>query len=126
MLFNKSMLPGYSALFRHYNNDLYLGTYVLPGGKATSRSIAPFEGELIQQHPYVKAALGNSYKHVERRVVAPIRTGGVDRSYADQCLLVGDAAGHVDPLTGEGIHTAMVRFQMLTHQNVITLSILLS
>ena len=23
-------------------------------------------------------------------------------------LLVGDAAGHVDPLTGEGIHTAMI------------------
>ena len=108
MVFNKSMLPGYSALFRHYNNDLYLGTYVLPGGGATSRSIAPFEKELVVQHPYVKAALGKSYKNVERRVVAPIRTGGVDRSYTDQCLLVGDAAGHVDPLTGEGIHTAMV------------------
>ncbi len=25
MIFNKSVLPGYSALFRHYNNDMYLG-----------------------------------------------------------------------------------------------------
>jgi hypothetical protein len=41
-------------------------------------------------------------------VVAPIRCGGVPRSYGQQLLVVGDAAGHVDPLTGEGIHTAMV------------------
>jgi 2-polyprenyl-6-methoxyphenol hydroxylase-like FAD-dependent oxidoreductase len=44
----------------------------------------------------------------EKRVVAPIRLGGVPRSYDRQVLLVGDAAGHVDPLTGEGIHTAMI------------------
>ena len=25
MIFNKSVLPGYSALFRHYNDDMYLG-----------------------------------------------------------------------------------------------------
>jgi flavin-dependent dehydrogenase len=44
----------------------------------------------------------------ERRVVAPIRLrGGVLRSSARALLLLGDAAGHVDPLTGEGIHTAM-------------------
>ncbi len=24
MIFTKAMLPGYSALFRHYNNDMYL------------------------------------------------------------------------------------------------------
>jgi hypothetical protein len=33
--------------------------------------------------------------------VAPIRCGGVPKSYSKQLLLVGDAAGHVDPLTGK-------------------------
>jgi len=108
MIFNKSMLPGYSALFRHYNNDMYFGTYILPGGQATSRSIAPFESEAIQHHPYVKDAFGHEFKWAEKRVVAPIRLGGVKRCYGQQLLLVGDSAGHVDPLTGEGIHTAMV------------------
>jgi menaquinone-9 beta-reductase len=108
MLFNKSMLPGYSALFRHYNDDVYLGTYVLPGGKATSKSIRPFEQELQEQHPYIKAALGSDFAYNGTKTVAPIRTGGVDKSYTRQCLVIGDAAGHVDPLTGEGIHTAMV------------------
>ena len=32
--------------------------------------------------------------------MAPIRCGGVPCSYVKQLLLVGDAAGHVDPLTG--------------------------
>jgi len=107
MIFNKSILPGYSALFRHFDSTVYLGTYILPGGKATSRSIKDFEEELIVQHPYVNSALG-SYKVHEKRIVAPIRCGGVQKSYAKQLFLVGDAAGHVDPLTGEGIHTAMI------------------
>lgn len=33
---------------------------------------------------------------------------GVPASYADHLLIIGDAAGHIDPLTGEGIHTAMM------------------
>ena len=32
--------------------------------------------------------------------MAPIRCGGVPTSYSKQLLVVGDAAGHVDPLTG--------------------------
>ena len=108
MIFTKSVLPGYSALFRHYNDDMYLGTYILPGGSATSKCIAPFETEAMEKHPYIKEALGNDYQWRKKRTVAPIRMGGVEKSYGDQALLVGDAAGHVDPLTGEGIHTAMI------------------
>jgi len=32
----------------------------------------------------------------------------VPRTYDDHLLIIGDAAGHIDPLTGEGIHTAMM------------------
>ena len=40
---------------------------------------------------------------------APLRLGsqGVPVSYDDHLLIIGDAAGHIDPLTGEGIHTAI-------------------
>jgi flavin-dependent dehydrogenase len=44
--------------------------------------------------------------------MAPLRLGGVERSYARQLLVVGDAAGQTDPLTGEGIHTAMMAGRM--------------
>jgi hypothetical protein len=30
------------------------------------------------------------------------------QSYGEQLLIVGDAAGQIDPLTGEGIHLAML------------------
>jgi len=107
MYFNSSVLPGYSALFKHYNGDMYLGTYILPGGKATSRVIPGFESDLIQSHPDVSKAFGNAYRWAVTPKTAPIRIGGIEKSYGDHLLIVGDAAGQVDPLTGEGIHTAM-------------------
>src|SRR5262249_47398744 len=36
-----------------------------------------------------------------------LRLGGVPRSYGEHCLVVGDAAGQIDPLTGEGIQYGM-------------------
>ena len=41
---------------------------------------------------------------------AALRLGsqGLKTSYDDHLLIIGDAAGHIDPLTGEGIHTAML------------------
>ena len=118
MFFNRSVLPGYSALFRHYNDDMYLGTYVLPGGRATSRCIAGFENELVQRHPLVRDAFGGkdcaqaAWRVDEgengRLKTAPIRCGGEEKTYGDHFLVVGDAAGQTDPMTGEGIHTAMI------------------
>jgi flavin-dependent dehydrogenase len=58
---------------------------------------------------------GIKYEYEEKRVVAPIRLGGIPQSFARQLLLIGDAAGHVDPLTGEGIHTAMIAGKIAAH-----------
>lgn len=122
MFFNKAVLPGYSAIFRHANDDMYLGTYILPGGRATSRCLAAFERELVDRHPYVRQAFGQkSVAETTWRVgdgetgrlqSAPIRCGGEDRTYDRQFLVIGDAAGQTDPLTGEGIHTAMIAAQL--------------
>jgi len=38
---------------------------------------------------------------------APLRLGGIAKSYADHLIILGDAAGQIDPLTGEGIQYAM-------------------
>ena len=66
----------------------------------------------MEQHPYIKAAIGSGCEWSEKRIVAPIRLGGVPRAYDRQLLILGDAAGYVDPLTGEGIHTAMISGQI--------------
>ena len=124
MFFNRSMLPGYSAIFRHYNDDMYLGTYILPGGKATSRCLMPFEKELVERHPYVRRAFGNksiaettwrvdaTVGETGRLQSAPIRCGGEKCTYGHHLLVIGDAAGQTDPLTGEGIHTAMIAAEL--------------
>lgn len=41
---------------------------------------------------------------------APLRLGGqgLRTNHDDHLIIVGDAAGHIDPLTGEGIHTAIL------------------
>ncbi len=54
---------------------------------------------------------------MERMKAAALRLGsqGLSTSYDDHLLIIGDAAGHIDPLTGEGIHTAiMVRTESWT------------
>ena len=124
MFFNRSILPGYSAIFRHYNNDMYLGTYILPGGNATSRCLTAFEKELVDRHPYVRKAFGSksvsettwrvdsSVGETGRLQSAPIRCGGEKCTYGNHLLVIGDAAGQTDPLTGEGIHTAMIAAEL--------------
>ena len=63
----------------------------------------------LKRDPFISRAVGPAAK-IERMRVAALRLGsqGVPRSYDDHLLIIGDAAGHIDPLTGEGIHTAMM------------------
>ena len=44
---------------------------------------------------------------MEKMKAAPIRFGGISKSFSDNLLIIGDAAGQIDPLTGEGIQYAM-------------------
>src|SRR5262249_27314721 len=61
---------------------------------------------LARHDPHVSQALGPRAQ-LERMRGAGLRLGGIRRSYADHLLVVGDAAGHIDPLTGEGIQYGM-------------------
>ena len=63
----------------------------------------------LKSDPFISKAIGPKAK-IERMRAAALRLGsqGVPQSYDDHLIIVGDAAGHIDPLTGEGIHTAMM------------------
>jgi len=102
------ILPGYVALFRHYNDDIDLGSYVIPGGAARGKDLKRLYEERIRRDPLISRVLGPRVEYLEPLRIAPLRLGGVPRSSARQLLVVGDAAGQTDPLTGEGIHTAMI------------------
>jgi len=102
----RRLLPGYAALFRHPNDELNYCCYILPGGPTTTDDLKALHHELLEQNPFVRRHLGPNYK-AERMRGAWLRLGGVKKSYARNLLVVGDAAGHTDPLTGEGIQFAM-------------------
>jgi flavin-dependent dehydrogenase len=63
----------------------------------------------ITHDPFIARALGPA-PSCGRMQAGPLRVGGqgVRSTYGDNVVVIGDAAGHIDPLTGEGIHTAMM------------------
>lgn len=107
VFYNKHMLPGYSALFRHPNDELNFCCYIIPGNPAVKQEeLAYWHNFILTKDPSVVKALGDNPK-IERMKAASLRLGGEKVSSSDHVLVVGDAAGMIDPLTGEGIHHAM-------------------
>lgn len=107
VFYNKELLPGYAALFRHVGDELNYCCYIIPGNpKCTQENLSHWHDYLIKEDPNISRALGNSFK-MERMKAASLRLGGEKVSYDKHCLVVGDAAGMIDPMTGEGIHHAM-------------------
>ena len=102
----RDLLPGYAAIFRHPNDELNYCAYIIPGGKALPSDLKTIHHGLLEKNPILRRHLGTGYS-IEPMRGAWLRLGGIPKSYADRLLIVGDAAGHIDPLTGEGIQFAM-------------------
>ncbi|MGB8331163.1 MAG: NAD(P)/FAD-dependent oxidoreductase [Polyangiales bacterium] len=102
----RELLPGYAAIFRHPNDELNFCTYIIPGGNAVPNDLKTLHQGLLDKNPIIRRHLGSDYK-IEPMRGAWLRLGGIPKSYADNLLIIGDAAGHIDPLTGEGIQFAM-------------------
>ncbi|KDD74318.1 hypothetical protein H632_c1405p1, partial [Helicosporidium sp. ATCC 50920] len=111
-------LPGYAAIFRHAKDELGFCYYLIPCGadadkgqlgSVTADDLRRLHEDALRRDPFISRAVGPKAK-IERMRAGSLRVGsqGVERTYADHVLVVGDAAGHIDPLTGEGIHTAMM------------------
>ncbi len=108
LLYPSYILPGYVALFRHFDDDIDLGSYAIPGGAVDPSRLKQLHQQVIRTDPFVRRVLGPTAEMKEPVRTAPLRLGGVERSSARQFMAVGDAAGQTDPLTGEGIHTGMI------------------
>jgi len=108
LLYPKYVLPGYVAFFRHSNGDIDVGCYVLPGGTTPPSRLKSLLQTDVSADPFVREVLGDRAEAIEPPGISPLRLGGERRTYGTALIVVGDAAGQTDPLTGEGIHTAMV------------------
>jgi len=101
------LLPGYCSLLRHAKNEIAFCAYIIPGGPCTSNDLKRVHEDIIHKDPYVSKALAGKNIEIERMKGASLRFGGIDQSWGDHFLIIGDAAGFIDPLTGEGIQYAM-------------------
>jgi len=108
LLYPPYAIPGYVAFFRHSNGDIDLGCYLLPGGKVPPTKLKALLGTEVANDPFVREVLGDRAEPLEAPGISPLRLGGEPRSSDERFLVLGDAAGQTDPLTGEGIHTAMI------------------
>jgi len=106
MFYPPALLPGYCVLLREARGELNLCCYLIPGGRLALRNLKAAHDAVVASDPHVSAALGPRAR-LHRMRAAPLRLGGEARSYDDHLLVVGDAAGHIDPLTGEGIQYGM-------------------
>ena len=106
VFYPRELLPGYCVLFREAGGDLNYCCYIIPGGRYVSADLHRLHEHIARHDPGVSRALGPNPR-MERMRGAGLRLGGIARSYADHLLIVGDAAGHIDPLTGEGIQYGM-------------------
>ncbi|HKE29372.1 MAG TPA: geranylgeranyl reductase family protein [Bryobacteraceae bacterium] len=100
------LLPGYCALFREAGGLLNFCAYILPGGGCANADLRRMHEHLLRDDPHLRKVLG-SRAHISKMQGAELRLGGIARSAADHLLIVGDAAGQIDPFTGEGIHHAI-------------------
>jgi geranylgeranyl reductase family protein len=102
----KDLVPGYCALMKEADDDLVFCCYIIPFGKTRTDNLYQIHHDIIKNDPFISEALGPNAE-LEEMKAAPIRFGGVLQSYENHLLIVGDAAGMIDPLTGEGLQYAM-------------------
>ena len=81
------------------------------GGQVRGKTRAPGQvGNQTQFAPclFPRMTPRNNPRHMPDPSSLPCSLQGLTTTVDDHMLIIGDAAGHIDPLTGEGIHTAMM------------------
>ncbi|MFQ6089005.1 MAG: FAD-dependent monooxygenase, partial [Candidatus Methanofastidiosia archaeon] len=96
----------YAAIYPKSNGNVSFGL-----GEKMGVNVKAKMDELSDNHPVISKYLRNSKTSVYARGIVPVFNKG-RKSYGSCYLLAGDAAGQVNPHTGEGIEYAMLCGQM--------------
>jgi geranylgeranyl reductase family protein len=107
VLFERDLLPGYAWVFPRPGGGANVGYGVLRADGRTGRDLKALWPELLSR-PALREILGGRARATEPVRAWPIPTRyDADRLVNGRVLFVGDAAGVVDPMTGEGIAQAL-------------------
>ncbi|HTK17188.1 MAG TPA: geranylgeranyl reductase family protein [Acidimicrobiia bacterium] len=119
VFFEQDLLPGYAWIFPLPGGGANVGYGVLRSDGRTGRELKDLWPELLAR-PALRDVLGPRAVSTEPVRAWPIPTRyDSDRLVSGRVLYVGDAAGVVDPLTGEGIaqaiETGVLAAEAITH-----------
>jgi menaquinone-9 beta-reductase len=108
MFFDEKFFPGYGWIFQLGGGRANVGLGMIQDVYTRHRmNLRAIFDTWVRENPIARARLGRA--RLTGRVVGwPLNTfrksGG---NYAERALLVGDAGSFIDPVNGEGIHTAL-------------------
>jgi menaquinone-9 beta-reductase len=107
VIFERDLLPGYAWVFPLPGGRANVGLGVLRGAGHDGHRLAALWPELLTREP-MRAALGPRAEPEGRHRAWPIPSVYASARLTDgRVLYAGDAAGVVDPMTGEGIAQAI-------------------
>ncbi len=107
--YDARILPGYGWIFPTGQGTANVGIGIYSGElERSSRKLRDILDDFIVSEPNVAARMKDA-RPVGRAIGWPLPVWGARKpSVFDGAMLCGDAASLVDPLTGEGIYTALV------------------
>jgi len=107
VLFEKDLLPGYAWVFPLPGGRANVGFGVLRGPETDGKTLKNLWPDVLRR-PAMRAAIGPRAAPEGSHRAWPIPAAfDPDRLTHGRVLFVGDAAGVVDPMTGEGIAQAL-------------------
>jgi flavin-dependent dehydrogenase len=107
VVFSKSISPGYCSLVKYSDGDVGFTTTLLPGNsRAQLKDIQDLHRSCATEETVIRDVLGGDAGDQDLSINL-LRTGGIDKTFKDNLLLIGDAAGLVDPLTGSSVAYAL-------------------
>lgn len=106
--FLKDILPGYLWIFPLPNGEANVGIGMLSSAlKKKNVDLRKSMHQAIHEHPELKGRFKNAVSLEEYKGFG-LPLGSTQRKISgDRCLLLGDAAGLIDPFSGEGIANAI-------------------
>lgn len=107
VLFEDDLLPGYAWVFPLPDGRANVGVGVFRGPGVTGRALKQKWQDVLAR-PAIRRVLGERAEPEDRHRAWPVPSRlDLDSLARGPVLFVGDAAGVVDPLTGEGIAQAL-------------------